>query len=400
VIIFRVKKYQIQIKMNGNQPSSAGLEQLVGFYRSLIEQRVKSVRQGKIDTYEDTGLVLIEKDIAEDCGLVDRQSLLEFRTKTFKGELYDKLGVLQNQGDALQEICETVRDPLLDEAMLWLGLHKGLEKTSKDEFVEGFSPNLRAHTRRIATYLRTLCLLHVLEGNSDLIDKLNETSSYFPHDLFLTKKRKKTIRQVDEEISTVLPSLFSDDLVERMAKIDRYIIPNKRGLKRIGKYFIRTEVGFSWREYNPSFEQELDDLYNSREQKKEIYETLGECYNLMWELSRKEGKNLKCFKHSSIFRISPVAYLTARDAVRDHARNQVFSIWKASGRRNVVLTHLARTTCLEVRNLNGQLITEHKYSSVTFNVDSKFRNTTQLLPFCVAILNKYYTAAKNLQHSD
>lgn len=360
-------------------------DRLLLLYRETIDNKVEAAVKGERPVSDEPDLLDAEKksvDISELERLSLRQDLL-------LGLLYDGLQAVDLSAMTL------VKDPVLHSAMIWLSLN---ENHTKKSFVENFNPRTygRFHMY-LQSYLRPVVLLQLLIQFPEKIEKLTESSSYFPHRLFQIKK--STINEIDKEIAQILPTLISGNLAGKLLPLEILISPyhppefSAYKENRMGKYTIPVAASFKW-SYAPDSGETLDKMFSGFEAKREIYRTLLDVFYLVGSVFFR-GKMSP--KSSKVFKTSNTEYTVARRTIQDFARNQFLYCWKQSSGTCVQPTILTQLLGMTSTIEGGRLIVKFKGDEERFRSESKYKNTTRYLPFCAYLIHRNYKRAVEIR---
>jgi len=387
---------------------SESLEQLAGFYEKEIAKKVKKSKQGLSAYGDESYLVNKEYDIAHDSRIYTKQDRWEARREILAGQLYDRLQSVEPS--VLQEIAAKVRDPLLDQALIWLATHGGIEQSDEILFKQEFQNKQRVPQRNLQVYFRPLILLDLVKEHPQIVEDLNESSSYFPHAPFKPPKAP-TMKDLARDISIVLPTLYDEDLVTRVAQIDNWI---KRGFsvgrhRKAGKYLIPESLNLYF-QISDDLENQLDLAFNNQEIKKRIYETLATVYQLVSSKAWKAGKYLKNSNRKGFpYGVAKTEYKYTLEALQNYAANQIIKVWKETDGEVIPQTHLSRLVRVSAKPMQEGLeistpIVKYQIGT-SIEIDGKIfhtpmRNSTQYLPLCVWTLNKMYKAAGKINEEN
>jgi hypothetical protein len=367
-------------------------ENLLHYYRNMIGKRAKKAIDGIRIPFDELTLVHEEKEAS---GLVIKKEstmdeLRETRQNILMEELYD--GLIGLDEDQFVNVAYLVKDPLLNSAFIWFAANKGIKNTDKDEFANHFNPRDYEFTRmHLPSYIRPLVLLSIIQQRPDKIDDLDPSSSYFPHRLFIG--RRLTIYDVDIEIAGVLPSLYSEELLSKLPRIEGCIEDRSptvaQGKLELGKYSIPKNSSFKWK-HIPGTEKELDNLYNNVDMKREIYNTLLESLLL---ISKEYWEGGKSPKKSVAFRTSPTEFTVAMQAIQQYVRNQFLYVWRKSKGKFSQPTVLSEMVGAKARMSNDILTINIRGQDEFYKLDGNYMNTAIRLPFCASLLNRHYKSA-------
>jgi len=376
------------------------LEPLVKLYEDYLKDcKSKVVRGISIPQLNPPG---IERALAEDAGFyaqgndADDMTVYNARRQAFAGIIYDALKTAaRGDEDLLQIVNEKVIDPVLDGAFAWLATHKGLEQTSREEFIDGFAPEIKRKIG-LATYIKPIVLLRVLTEKPELADKIQQNSSTFTHRLFI--ERKQTTKEIDREIAGATLELIPEELAAKISRITEYVsIRNSTG-GSLGRY--KLPQSLDWLKNGADAEKELDELYTGLPVKKAIYETLADCLDTQIASVSDSDKSVRQWNKLSEFGLNTIQFAVLQQSLKAYAINQLLYVWQQDVTREVPRLKLARQVRL-IPNSSPQALRIHdgySKSTLEFKPDSNMMNTTRYLPFCVAILNKYYQKARELMN--
>jgi len=380
--------------------TSHSIEPLVEFYEGpLKETKFKVTRSIPISQIVPSA---IERVLAEAAGFCDQGNRIEdltvfnARRQAFASIIYDALkNAACGNEDLLQAINEKVIDPVLDGAFAWLATHKGLEQTSREEFINGYGPDIKRKIG-LAAYIKPIVLLRILAEQPELAEKIQQNSATFPHRLFI--ERKQTTKEIDREIADATLELIPEDLTAKIARISEYISFRNSTGGNLGKYRLPQSV--DWLKHGADAEKELDELYTDLPIKKAIYETLADCLDIQLASVRESDKSVRQWNKLSEFGLNNIQFAVVMQSLKAYAVNQLLYVWKQDVTRDVPRLKLARQTGLTPNSSPKTLRVHDKYSQSTleFKPDSNMMNTTQYLPFCVAVLNKHQQTARELMN--
>jgi hypothetical protein len=383
--------------MAGKQEEN--LERLVQFYQDTVSQVIDSAQTNKPQMSEN---VLRDKEFqlagANQLVPEDVNAVLGYRRKALLGLMYDKLKTLKDQG-TLDGIVSKVRDPMLDGAMIWLGMNGGLENISRQRFEEEYDARIGVYARRLPTFIRPLALLDMVKQDPSLVSKLEDSSSYFPESL-IDRPVKRTIKDAESEFAEIIPTIVSEDLARLVKKMDKYIehkTGSNRYEARVGRYALPSER-FAWKETGPLVEQKMYSLFSDYSVRKELYETLAEYITMAQAIGRKEGRNMRRLGHKSDLFLSNAEYARIRDGIKMYARNQILWAWKESGCKYAPQTVLSKFAGLTPQMEDNQLLIHdiNRRSTEILSQDSRYVDTQKYLPYFTAVLGRAYKGSTSL----
>lgn len=186
----------------------------------------------------------------------ESKKLYNARRMAFNQILLRKLREVNTHNSELLECIEdTVIDPYLDAAFGWLtssgGLTSlgGVDSVSDDEFVASVDPINFVKYRFFGHYARPIVFLGLLLRHPELRYKLRADSTFsIDEDFRKVQLKHSSIRDLDKRIAHHLPDLFSEELLERIKKIEQYIKAGGQGSSGVnrfnGKYKIPTSTLF------------------------------------------------------------------------------------------------------------------------------------------------------------
>jgi hypothetical protein len=363
------------------------LENLTKYYNRTLQEAVKLAKKGKrpfTAFHDHMGMDHRESDDKGEKGARNA------RKQVLTAKLYDAL--ISTDPQILQQIMQKVRDPVLDASLIWLASHSGLEDTSSEEFIKGFTPNLY---RSAFAYLRPLILLELITQTPEILEKLEESSSYFPHRPFTQKAIRQTKRELKEslerEIAESLLEMGNEELFEALSEIEKFVYPATRAFldeRTLGKYSILKNMNYAF--VDAASEEALDDLVIPR--KKDILHNISEAFFILYKrIARKLGKEqLK----SGRFKVTNGEFGVTLQTLENYAINQALGIWRSSdGRVRKPETYFTRRMHIKAEGSGDNLIVEGYHGKLTLSPESRFMNTTRYLPIVACIINRIYQNA-------
>lgn len=372
------------------------LERLLEFYRHQISTRVNLALQGKKVPYDGSELIGRESIISGDNSIYTTRDM---RGQLLIGELYDKIKVIESLGrNSLECLLKTVRDPKLDDAMIWLGMNGGLQTVTREQFVRDYDVGIVGSNRTIPGYLRILSFLELISRNPELIQKLEQNSSYFPERFFAPKRKG----DIESGISSQLPEIFPENLEYVIKKIQVYMNDTPLttfSFRTIGKYVLPL-MHFKLTDVPVNLEKELDALFDSREIKREVYTALMEFLSLTTSQAYSGGRTPKSLAGSKFY-LSSQAFAIVINGIKDYAKNQILWGYKDSNGTLIIETPLSRFAKLKPEISDGKLKIRDGYDNSTefLDINSSFRNTTRYLPYFTAILSRAYQHSLTLRQN-
>lgn len=382
--------------------SVQSLDNLVNFYENLKIQCTKATLAGKSLPAMSTEFMLDLERGAADLDLIKRADFYKIRRKVLIGTVYDALcRVSAVNSDMITQVAESVIDPMLDNTFSWLAAHKGLQNTTRDEFVDGINNKLKDENLHLHFYFRPLTLLTLLSDRPEIADEIGESSTYFPHRLFLEKRQ--SIKDIDRDIAEVLVTLVPEDLRARIARITDYATFRNTGSSEgtfggslLGKYRLPSHI--AWVTRDPNAETELDELYGGIEGKRQIYGLLGDFLQIQRENVIEHGKSIRQWNKSSAFGMNATHFTVMMQALKAYATNQILHVWRDHPSDSIPYFKLARQVGLTPTATRDelQIRDSHGGSVVIYRPPGPMLNSTSYLPFLVAVMNKHVQTASSL----
>jgi len=349
------------------------LEKLIQYYMGRITRGVQQTMHGYHFFIRTEVLISEEhKQMGFKLSSYSSPEVINARSELLLGELYDRLKEFDK--DDLEHINETVDDPLLNGAYKWLNSKGGLEKTSRKKFSKNFNAKSVVRHRTISNYFRPIILLDVLKQKPSLIEKLDESSAYFPHRLFREKKPRTTKKDIEKEIAEVILDMYSPELCEFMEKLPL--------IHRPPLYASRKDIEWSG-------------IYENHDLKKDVYETVVDALNLVKNIVIKARKNIKKFK--SAFSTTTLQYRRIIYSAKDFARNQILGSFKRHKGEKVYESYLAEKCGMSAKVHNKKLIIKEGKKTSILTLENEFISSTRGLPCAVYMLKKFYDNAKGLE---
>jgi len=381
--------------------------------RKSAERDLKSLYERLIETYVDSSLKgqrYATQSLQDEVEILEAHNFpvhlnsngtgpkyeyndkLPLRKKILMSEFYRTLKQAEEKG-ILEKVVDIVRDPLLDQAMIYFARTRGISSTSEEEFVQDNTASNKLRGKFLPHYLRPIALFRILEKSPDSIERLSSDTTFMLQTL--AKKHKKlSIKECEIEVSNIIPTLFDDDLVNRIAKITAFIQPTvSTGHVRkdmfLGNYEL--SLSLSFKEINDKVKKEIEELYDTVDFKREAYtlfERMLSMTNSVFYANDKQPYS------SKLYNLTPLQYTTIRTTTSNFAKNQVFGVWKD---KNIIieteLSRLANHRAFNLEGLGKLVIIDGRKQEQTFTKDSHFLNSTKFLPLCIWKLNEFYQTA-------
>lgn len=368
------------------------------FYEGVVERCVRDVRKGKPLAVTDQSGALIDAEKRE-LGTQVHGQLIAAREGFFLPLLYKGLGELSTTPDALAAL-EDVADPLLTGVLDFTRRSGGLQGVSVDTLVSKIDTKDLIDKRYLPFYVRPVVLVRVLCENRSLLERIGETSSYFPQRLF--RKQVVTREEIVYEIALAIHDAFDGEFMARLAHIRDYILSgNFRSEKVLGKYRIPAEVNARFiGDKDPAIaERELDELYGNEDAKRAVYTGLASVIQLVGAEAAKKGKRVKSLKDvTSHFVLAGSEFFTVIAAVKDYAYNQMLTTWAEKGFAPYTLCALVAKLAVPRQCPDGRLEVYDRFTrgSRFMRKNDTPMNTTRLLPYCAHVLYRMIEGSQRI----
>jgi hypothetical protein len=364
------------------------LEKLLAFYEKRIEEKSIAASNGEFPYGDEQELLRKEKGLAAERGSSAPERVDE-RSMHLLNMLYSSLK--SQDTFVLSNLLTKVRDPILDASLLWLAQHKGLQHTTVREFTAAIDSQIEK--RRFPQYLRPLVLLDLTQQSPEIVERLTENSTYFPNRLF--PRERITLKSMELEIAKTIPSLFSEELLEIVPKISGYLCDSGTHFKphKNRRYVIPLNIACKWTQLGYDSWQDLQ-MYEARETKKQVFETLADVLQLITEEVGATGRKIGGISSAFRFKTSRSEYRILMGSIEDYATNQILHVWRKAG--IIPETHLSRQVRVMAREEGDQLIVKSFFCNSFFGRDEYYKDTDRHLPVCVRRLHKYLLISESV----
>lgn len=301
--------------------------------------------------------------------------------------------------DLLPKIQANAQHPLLNDIAEFIHVADGGMVPSQD-FVEKMNErylpddSLSGYSAKVFPHLRLLLFLRLLADQPALCDALDQDSVDFPHRLFRPKPKKKSdnIPFAEEEIASLLPSLYSDRLLTilGMASSVLDIRDSKTYHSPGSKYALPRDL--HWKKHDAAMAS-LKDMLSDKEVKSEIYTTTSAVFSLTSRTAARYGLSPK---HLPTFCIADGQFRSIALQIDAYARNQALLAFQESGgtAADVPTNFPGVTSHIDDKGLVVTYIHAGRVATERLQIGSKTLNDNDALPTCFAFLYKFHEAAK------
>ena len=361
-------------------------------YESEIKERIELNRGGvpyfnsnvlgSYTTYER------EKALFDALRIEDKNTRHSVRRGVIDGILYD--AIRQANGEVgIKEITDRTDIPLVIEALLHMGRGKGIEGTTREEFLD-FNPNVQ-YPNHLLHYINSIVLLRMVSEQPELVDKLDTASAMYPHHLFTKKKASR--KDLEKEIASSISGIITSEEAGLIGKITDYVQKSQdpSGDIWLGKYHMPSNLHFCFAD-KASTESELDELYNNKETKAFVYGRMLDCMVATKDVFFSEYSNKRFSKWQSRFRVTPKEQSAIAGAIDNFAMNQLLYPWKQGVL--VPQTTLSRRLRISAFECDDGLAIKQRTATRKLKKDCPYFNSTKHLPITINCLNRLYQQAK------
>lgn len=404
-------------------------EELVKFYNNALERRLEDTLKGnytQIDHNNQEFRILGIPNI--------NRELKEYRAEILGSRLYEELSEMVSTNlDIIRVLNENVSGPLFSEITPYLdGSLPDLGDLSGPEFVRQLKSN--ANEFHLFDYLNSINLVRCIKKNSSIVPLLDFNSLHFPYRLFRDFEGSRNKNGVEKEINKAVSELISPMFIELFPKVLKYIksytelqslgnCKERKYYLRMGKYkFSENLSGESCYFFNPelmnnpdpeikrSAEKDLDSILDNFYTHGEIYSTYIRCRDSIQQSANSKGYSGKSLSPKS-YKLTDREFKVAINALKKYTENQL--ILRFQGVEGYVPRPTYLTTrfdlkpsiqdnklCIEDILLQSRKFIEKKpfvpYSGsmVNFEKSNGLSESVGILPFFVALLNKFYQASQ------
>lgn len=360
------------------------LDKIISHYKPLVEKKVGAIQSGKFYHYYHVNSPWLIED-------ADIDSIM----RAVFDMMYETLNELRQQDATLfPRIAANVRHTVIDDVVDFVEKEEDFG-SAKERFIERLFDLHKPEKGKAGAQMKIFppimayIFLEVLRRNPEKRSVVYEDSVYFPHRLFLAATPTS---DVEREIAAVIPTMYSINLLNVVGAINNHMEPGTSCTAlRLGKYISYPPV--VWKQSANA--KELDMILSPPEVKKEIYNTLAECFFLIVRTARTGRKTANELQH---FRTSPMHYAVALDSLKAYARNQMLYTFKATEGQAFANTPITKYAGLRGKIEGNVLLITDSHRGVTerLMVDSSYRDTTTNLAFCAYLLNKIYWRAEDI----
>lgn len=358
------------------------LERIISHYAPLAAEAIAVIESGQQYKFTNsTEWFFWDKDVTA-------------RIQAIFSMMYDTVANLRRQNPSLlSKIGAKAANPVIDDVIAFVAEEEF--DNSKQRFIEKLAgihtPTGRGVHMKTISHIRTYLFLEALNRHPDMAERIDETSAYFPHRLFVEKTRTISMADVEREIAAVLPTLYSPKLIEIISRMREFIETPGAGGERFGDYV--SYPGFRWiKGANPVH---LDIMLRQQDVKHEIFYTLADCLAVTQQTAKERQKKVRNLPN---FGLSWTHYGVVSETIRAYARNQMLSVYRETEGKVFADTYLTRHSRLTGRIEGDTLLITDNYhhSTERLNMFSNFANTTSNLPLCAFLLNRFYWRAEEI----
>ena len=383
------------------------IDQLTGFYDSLIEDVVESAKKRKFVSLE--GVVDEERQLARDAEFLGPKGGFEevkfhnARNKHFFEMIYDLiLDINSVEEGTYTKIAEKLQYKLLTDADVLLDMLGGVKNATKDDFVAQLNPAPNQHGVHLASCVKAVALLKLVSDDKSLISRLGQYSVVAPNSLF---RKRIPLEEIEYAIACEIPNFVSERLIGLFPAINEVIVPAREATfanpinPDMGKYRLPTQIAYKWRSNDEV--DFLDNLFSDPDVRREVYETIMSCADLTYDQVTQGRRSVKSGVFSkSGFRLSRPEYAVLMQAVERYAINQLAGSYRNG--KSVNETRLSRRMNLKPVVAEDELHIE-EYSSkqrlqsvLILKKDGLLQNSSFGLPLALYIISRNYAYAQNV----
>ena len=309
--------------------------------------------------------------------------------------LYDSLTKFKRKNpQLLEKVVGRVTSPLIAEISPDTTKEAYINRLITEYLTDNSS---RVNSSRVYPIVRALAFLELMKLHPEKADALAPDSAFSPNKMF--REPRVRLADIEAEVAEVLPTLYSNDLVARVSRINEFVKDlgtQSDGFERnLGKY---RPLRFKWRE--GASEAALDELYGSIAVKKDIYETIARCLWTIEGISNRSGKSSDRLPNLPV---TAAQYGKLMEGIRSYAKNQMVYVFGETEGKATADTFLTRFTGLRGRVVDENLQVSYGGSTeyiprekVRTDIASVMANTTSYLPFVVAHLDRFYQTAERI----
>ncbi len=393
---------------------------LKALYAGLAHQRAEAAQKGKktllyselrmkeIQGLEQLGalpegtLIIGERGYGAPLDIDDIQGkeLIPLRRRLCNQLLEERLATLDDA--VIEATWKRVSYPILDDALGYMVRFGRTERTT--EALNALEPEIGTddHFVELLWYNRTMAFLEILGQKPEIVAQLGENSCYFPHHLFREKKEPKINpwKELEADIAEAFLSIFPSSIIDVVMEIESYITPSKETRKYHRRDRFRIPENIRMKFSDDADAAGMDELYNTPEIKRAVYTTLQRYLKMSSELSRSAELSARELKQRGEGKLglSKTEFIAIARNVDNYIYNQILNIWlkkdliptpELAARRGITaISDGATLTIVDPAPYRG---------TQRFTKQSNPFDTTSYLPFCIAILNRIYRGAREIQ---
>ncbi|HLG24524.1 MAG TPA: hypothetical protein VI564_06365 [Candidatus Nanoarchaeia archaeon] len=375
--------------------TDSNLEDIVSFYNGLISEYSEKILNGKPITYATN---LTDREFLAHPRNTPNKQILEKRFDFFTESIYNSLNALN--GTSPKNISD-LSAKLKDDVLMWKLF--GAYETAGGENLEDFKQKLFEKSgnkyEKLAAYLRVAVFLDTILKNQNLIPKVGKNSTLTLYRLF--DKGKPSINEIDFSIAESMNQFMPEKLISYLDLINSYIHPTDvtpAAETSIGRYRIPGSVRLKWAELRTA-EEELRDVYETKEVKKLVYDTAYSVLEHFLESCKRAGRKFANFAKNSKFAISPSEYRIIMNTIENFAVNELVGQWEKSGFERAERTYLSDKLGYTPSVRGNQLRIQIGKSGSTehWNPFDNLKDDYTYLPMTVAVLSRIYKDAQAIR---
>lgn len=325
------------------------------------------------------------------------------REAWFMRALHNGLRALDAKNkEALRELFRQTRDTVLHSVASWLAVHGPIEKTSWETFVDGVNIADSVYQRQLGVLGRPLLLVTLVLNDVTIVERWCEQCEMFPHRFFHAPPvtAGKLFAQADREVAADIEDVVTDAQRMAFARIRDFVVEGSGRAGRRGRFVLDINTRLSWQFDSSDVVRRAELEAYVEEVRRPTYELLGRIGNARYQALSERGlmNPARWNDRRSRFNVSPTLYTITRQALDAYCFNQYVVPWVRSSGGVVPHPVLAEQRGFRAHVVRPGVLRVSDYSDTAreFTTSSSPYDTTQYLPICVYLVDRFVRAADEL----